>query len=151
MLVTHPVVVGGAVAGVLDILAAFTLSAARGGSPVRVLQGIASGLLGSSAFQGGAATAFLGVTLHFFIAFVAAAVYYGASRVLPILVRRPVVSGLAYGVVVYAVMNLVVLPLSRVNFRTPPSSIVATLVAIHMLCVGLPIALAVRRGSIAAR
>jgi hypothetical protein len=112
-----------------------------------VLQGVASGLLGPSAFQGGAATALLGLVLHFVIAFVAAAMYYAVSRVFPMLVRRAVLCGLAYGVVVYLFMNDVVLPLSRVNFRTPPWYIVAVLVAIHMLFVGLPIALAVRRGS----
>jgi hypothetical protein len=144
--VAHPVIVGGIAAGILDILAAFAFRGAFGGVPPgRVLQGIASGLLGPAAFQGGAATAALGLGLHFFIAFVAAAVYYHASRVLPVLVRRAVLCGLAYGVAVHFVMNEVVLPLSRVNFRTPPWQFVAAMILIHMLCVGLPIALAVRR------
>jgi hypothetical protein len=146
-LIAHPVIVGGTAAGILDILAAFAFRGAFGVAPVRVLQGIASGLLGSSAFQGGAATALVGLALHFLIAFGAAAVYYAASRALPVLVRRPVLCGLAYGVLVHVVMNQVVLPLSRVNFRTPPWSFVAAMVVIHMLFVGLPIALAVRRGS----
>jgi hypothetical protein len=85
--------------------------------------------------------------LHFLIAFTAAAVYYRASRVLPVLVRHAVISGLAYGVMVYVFMNAVVLPLSRVNFGLPPWHVVVTLVVIHMLCVGLPITLAVRRAS----
>ena len=50
---THPVVLGGAAAGVLDIAAAFALRGAFGVPPVRVLQGIASGLLGPPASQGG--------------------------------------------------------------------------------------------------
>ena len=83
--------------------------------------------------------------LHFFIAIVAAAVYYAASRVWTVLTRRFVLCGLAYGVIVYAVMNLVVLPLSRVNFRFPPWQVTAWLIVIHMLCVGLPIAAVVRR------
>lgn len=144
---SHPVVVGGVAAGILDILAAFAFRAAYGVSPVRVLQGIASGLLGPAAFQGGASTALLGLALHFLIAFVAAAVYYAASRVLPVLVERAVLCGLAYGVAVHLFMNQVVLPLSRVNFRTPPWQFVAVMIVIHMLFVGLPIALAVRRGS----
>jgi hypothetical protein len=143
----HTVVVGGIAVGILDILAAFALRGAFGAPPVRVLQGIASGLLGPSAFQGGAATALLGLGLHFVIAFAAAAVYYGASRSLPILVRRAVPCGLAYGVLVHVFMNQIVLPMSRVNFRTPPWQFVAGMILIHMLFVGLPIALAVRRGS----
>ena len=59
----------------------------------------------------------------------------------------PRVCGLAYGVIVHAFMNVVVLPLSRVNFRTPPWQFVAVMVAIHMLFVGLPIALAVKRAA----
>ena len=54
--------------------------------------------------------------MHFLIALVAAAVYYAASRKLGVLLGRPVVSGLLYGVAVYVFMNFnfVVLPLSAV-------------------------------------
>ena len=139
--------IGGTIAGVLDILAAFALSAAYGGSPVRVLQGIASGVLGPAAFTGGAPTALLGLGLHFVIALAAAAIYCAASRVWPILVRRAVACGLAYGVAVYAVMTYVVVPLSRVTPRSSRWQIAAILVAIHMLCIGLPIALATARAA----
>ncbi|HET8678465.1 MAG TPA: hypothetical protein VFO63_21870 [Blastocatellia bacterium] len=139
----HPILLGGAAAGVLDILAAFALRGAYGTPPTRLLQGIASGLLGPSAFEGGAATAALGLALHFLIAFVAAAVYYAASRWWTVLARRPIICGLAYGVLVHVIMNAVVLPLSRVNFRPPPWHFVAAMVVIHMLFVGLPIALTV--------
>jgi hypothetical protein len=138
---------GGALAGTLDILAAFALSASRGGRPVRVLRGIASGLLGPAAMQGGLSTAALGLLLHFCIAFTAAAVYFAASRRISFLVRHAVACGLAYGVVVYLFMNRVVLPLSRVARGTPPLSVVVWLIVIHMFCVGLPIALAVRKGT----
>lgn len=140
----HPIVIGGLAVGVLDILAAFAVRAAFTGTwrPMLLLQGIASGLLGPSAFRGGVKTAALGLLLHFFIAFVAAGVYYVASRRLSLLVRRPIVSGLTYGVIVYVVMNQVVLPLSRVAPRTPRPSVAATLILVHMLFVGLPIALA---------
>jgi hypothetical protein len=139
------VVWAGAAAGALDILAAFAFWATAGVAPSRVLQGVASGLLGREAFRGGAAAAALGLALHFVIAFGAAGVYYAARRWWPILVQRAVLAGLAYGIVVYVVMNRVVLPLSRVSSRTQPWSFVLTMVAIHMVFVGLPIALAVRR------
>lgn len=138
---------GGVLAGTLDILAAFALSASRGGRPIRVLQGIASGLLGPAAMQGGTSTAALGLLLHFAIALTAAAVYFVASRRMPVLVRHASACGLAYGVIVYLFMNHVVLPLSRVTRGNPPLSVVAWLVVIHMFCVGLPIALTVRAAS----
>jgi hypothetical protein len=137
---------GGLAAGALDLAAAFLTSARRGVGPVTVLHSIASGLLGEGAFRGGAPAAALGAVLHFVIAFGAAAVYVAASRKLRVLVERPVLCGLLYGVAVYLFMNLVVLPLSAIPFKMPytPAGITTGLI-IHMLCVGLPIALAARR------
>jgi uncharacterized membrane protein YagU involved in acid resistance len=115
----------------------------RGVSPVRILQSVASGLLGAAAYEGGAGTAALGTVLHFFIATVAAAVYYAASRKIAFLARNPVPSGLLYGIAVYLFMNLVVLPLSAVPKRPFVPSL--AMVVIHMLCVGLPIAVVLRQ------
>src|SRR5260370_29308584 len=67
------IAVGGGIAGTLDLLQACMLF----GWDIPLA--IAGGLLGKQAFQGGADTYVLGVLLHFFIAFSAAAVYYGAS------------------------------------------------------------------------
>jgi hypothetical protein len=135
---------GGLAAGALDITAACVFYALRGVAPVRILQSVASGLLGAAAFQGGAATAALGLGLHFTIAFGAAGVYALGRRLLPVLSERLVLSGLAYGVVVYLVMNFVVLPLSAVAVRPFDPKVAVPMVVIHMLFVGLPIALAWR-------
>lgn len=139
------VVLGGLVAGTLDIAAAFVIYGLRGAKPVRILQSIAGGILGAAAFQGGVRTAALGMLLHFFIAFVAAGVYYAASRKVAFLVRRPAISGLLYGVGVYLFMNHVVLPLSAVSKRPFVLGLALVMVLVHMVCVGLPIALVVRR------
>ncbi len=138
------IVLAGLVAGVLDITAAFVTWAPKGVSPVRILQGIASGLLGPSSFSGGAKTALLGLVLHFVIAFSAASVFYIASRRLPTLTQRPFLWGPLYGVAVYTVMYWVVMPLSR--FHRGAFSLTNTVIAIltHIVCVGLPIALVVR-------
>jgi hypothetical protein len=139
---------GGLIAGTLDILAAFISSGLRGVSPTRVLQSIASGLLGADSFKGGFATAVFGLVLHFFIATTATAVYYAASRKLKVLVDRAIVCGLAYAIPVYLVMNHIVLPLSAIPFRVSHTlGHVATALLILMFCVGLPIALVVRRYS----
>jgi len=65
----------GLLAGVLDITAAFVTWVPQGVPPVRILQGIASGLLGPQAFKEGIQTALLGGALHFLIALSAAAVF----------------------------------------------------------------------------
>ena len=139
---------GGLLAGVGDITFAFVVSGLRGVGPVRVLQSVAGGLLGAAAREGGLATAALGAALHFLIATAAAAVYWLVSLRLDVLVRRPVVCGLLYGVAVYVFMYFVVLPLSAIYFplSRAPSSILLN-AAGHMLLVGLPIALAARRYS----
>jgi uncharacterized membrane protein YagU involved in acid resistance len=137
---------GGLLAGVMDISAAFVTWGVRGVSPVRILQSIASGLLGASAYQGGLATAALGAALHFLIATTAAAVYILASRKLSFLTQRAVTWGMLYGVTVYLFMYLVVLPLAGIKSRFTISA-VAIAVITHIVCVGLPISLTVRRFS----
>lgn len=144
---SRAIVMGGVLAGILDISAAFVNGGLNGRSPMFVLQSVASGLLGRDSYKGGIKSAALGAVLHFSIAFVACTVYYVASRKIRLLTRRPVVCGLLYGVAVYMFMYLVVLPLRFQRSFVQTLSVVATDVAIHMLCVGLPISLAVRRYS----
>lgn len=136
---------GGFVAGVLDILYACVSQALRGRAPEWTLQTVASGLLGLDAFEGGTATAALGLAAHFVNALGAAFVFYLVSRYWAFLRERPVVSGLIYGPLVYLFMNFVVIPLSAFPYDLsyPPSAFVKGFVS-HALLVGLPIALAVR-------
>lgn len=141
----RPILLAGAAAGALDITAAFATWAPKGVSPVRLLQGIASGLLGAESFRGGAATAALGLAFQFLIATATAAVFFAASRKLPALTRRPLASGALYGIAVYLVMYWIVMPLSR--FHRRPFSWPATVIAVltHVCCVGIPIAVVVGR------
>lgn len=138
---------GGLICGVLDITAAFLVYGMFGAQPIPLLQGIAAGLLGPRAFDGGLATAVLGLLCHFLIAFSAATVYYGISRVLPFVLQYAIAAGALYGVIVYFFMNRVVVPLSAA--RKFPFSLKMMLigVTIHIFCVGLPIAIVARRFS----
>jgi hypothetical protein len=133
--------------GVLDITAALVVYSFFGLKPVPLLQGIASGLLGAQAFQGGLATALLGLLCHFVIAFGAAAVYFGASRGIPFLIQNASVSGALYGVCVYFFMNRIVVPLSAAAKRPFSLKMMVVGIVIHIFCVGLPISLSVRRFS----
>jgi hypothetical protein len=143
---TLPVLTGGFIAGVCDITYAIVFSGFRGVPAERVLQSVASGLLGTKAFEGGASTAVLGLLLHFIIALLLAVIFYGASLLLPALTRHPVVTGACYGFLVFWVMNLVVLPLSafprKVSFVP---IVVITGLIVHMFFIGVPIALATHR------
>ncbi len=144
----QPIFWGGLIAGTLDICAAFLTAWLRAGvSPVRVLHFVASGLIGSAAFSGGAKTAILGLALHFLIATVATVVFYFASRKLRFLIERPVNFGLLYGIAVYLFMTFVVVPLSSAVQRPMTLSNFIIGILTIMFCVGLPIALIVRRFS----
>jgi hypothetical protein len=140
---------GGGIAATLDLSYAIVYSSFRGVPAVRVMQSVASGLIGQPAYDGGAGTAVLGVCLHYLMAFLIAAIFYVASRRLSFMTKRAVISGLVYGTCVYVVMNFVVLPLSA--FPTPmtytPVRVAINVVA-HMILFGLPIALATRVASL---
>jgi hypothetical protein len=134
------IAVGGLIAGTLDLTQACILF----GWDIPLA--IAGGLLGPQAFHGGAATYVLGVCLHFFIALSAATIYYAASRKLVFLREHPLVCGLFFGAAVQEVMNLIVLPLSALHARGPYQLHDLLLgLLVHMVIVGLPISLSVRR------
>src|SRR5438270_6665079 len=84
------IVIAGLIAGILDITSAFVIAELKGMGSIRMLQGIASGLLGSQSFAGGMATAGLGLAIHFLIAFTAASVFYVGSRQISFLTRHAV-------------------------------------------------------------
>jgi hypothetical protein len=130
------------VVGTLDILDAFVFFGLRDVPPMTIAQSIASGLLGQAAYGGGIPTAVLGLVLHFGIAFAIVCVYYATTRWLPALVRKPLVFGPLYGLMVYVVMNYVVVPLSAavVGSGPKPLPVLVNGLLIHMVGVGLPAA-----------
>ncbi|WP_263365965.1 DUF1440 domain-containing protein [Edaphobacter bradus] len=133
------------IAGTLDIADALIFYGLRGAPPIRLLQNIASGILGRAAFSQGLRTAILGLLLHYFIATTVATIYILASRRLP-LMSHPFLFGALYGIAVYLVMNYVVLPLSRIGPRpTPPLIPLINGVAALIFCIGIPVALIARR------
>ena len=138
------ILTAGLICGILDGLSAIAISPLLSSTPLRVFQGIASGLLGRRAFQGGAVTIALGVLLHFVVAFGASAVYYCASRFLDFLIDHALLYGILYGITIHLFMTFVVIPLSAIGRRpfVPRSFIALTLV--HMIIVGPSISLTIR-------
>ena len=103
------ILLGGFIAGTIDIGAAALINLL---SPLVILHFIAGGILGKAALAGGAPVLLLGLVLQGAMSLLIAAVYVVACGWLPILRRRWVGGGLAYGVVIFLVMNYVVVPLS---------------------------------------
>jgi hypothetical protein len=140
-------ITGWLIAGTFDITYAITYSFLRRGvAPSRVLQSVASGALGPSAYQGGASTAALGLAFHYLFAFIFTCAFFLAASRLSGLARRPIVSGVVYGIGIFAVMNYIVIPLSRIGPRPTPAMLaVLPEILVHMFLIGVPIALAARR------
>jgi hypothetical protein len=134
--------VGGTIAGGLDLISAFLT---YGWGVPRV---IAAGLLGRQAIHGGSGPWVLGVFLEFFIAVSAAAIYCLSSNRLKFLKDNFIICGLFYGVAVYLVMNLIVLPLCALHATGPYGlrDMIQGLL-VHMLLIGLPISFSAWRFS----
>jgi hypothetical protein len=146
----------GALVGVLDITAAcIQVYIASGMIPIRLLQGVAGGLLGRGSYNGGFATAALGLLMHFTMALIVATIFYALSRrvfSLPKKLLGVVIVGLLYGAAVFAVNNFGTAPLlswvrslylhTPVLFKPPMGW---SQLFIHLFCVGLPIALVMHR------
>jgi uncharacterized membrane protein YagU involved in acid resistance len=144
--------VGGSIAGALDILFAIISAGYSGVSPTQVLHSIASGALGKAAFSGGMPVAALGLALHFLLSFAWAGLFLVAAGRAPVLTRRPLISAIAFGLVVFVLMRCVVLPLSAfplpLGFKLPGAAL--DLLS-HMFLFGLPIAMAARRAMVAGK
>lgn len=142
-----PVLAGGLVAGTLDITYACVFWAIRRGTPpLRIFQSVAKGVLGPPTFEGGAATAALGLFLHYFIAVTMSVAFYLVARRWTTLVERPVLFGAAYGLVLYAVMTYIVVPLSLARGGGSGGALwVGLSIVAHALLIGVPIALFARR------
>jgi hypothetical protein len=133
------------IGGALDILAALTIyPAIYGAKPLRILQSIASGVQGPAAYQGGTASAALGLGLHFLIALAAGFVLTVAMARVEILRRYTLVTGAGFGVAVYFFMQKIVLPLSNAAASQPDMKAMSIGLAIHIFLFGVPMALAVR-------
>src|SRR5438477_3192122 len=113
-------------AGCLDLLRAISVYSLimQRVTTMRLLQGIARGVLGSSAYEGGVATALVGVALHFTIALCFTVFYFFIFPFIPFLKKQRIISGLLYGIFVWCIMNLAVLPLLHIaNIPTKCDSI----------------------------
>src|ERR1700722_14905322 len=107
---------GGLIAGTIDVGAATLINWVN---PIVILHAIASGVLGRASFFEGTPSAILGIVLQWAMSLVIAAIYVMACRSLPVLARRWVVGGLAYGVVIFFVMNFAVVRLSMAIAQPP--------------------------------
>jgi hypothetical protein len=139
------ILIGGALAGLGDI----TYAIIHYGMPPanlpaeRVLQSVAAGLVGpEQARAGGWGTAALGLTAHFSIAIIMAAVFNAAALFVPLLKKLWFVTGPLYGLGLLFVMNYVVVPYSATgrSAALPQGDYLYGAIFAHVVLVGLVIA-----------
>ena len=137
----------GFLAGVLDGLSAVVNHLIQGGrAPQRIFKYIASGVLGPSALAGGTMMVVTGVCFHMAIAMMWTIIFFLVAQRLAVLRRHAVAVAVGYGLFVWCVMNLVVLPLSRVpqpKSFNPTQAIIGALTLVAFI--GFPISLGARR------
>ena len=141
--------IGGLITGTLHViiqaLGVFVLIV-KSSTFMVALQYVASGVLGDAAYAGGLATALLGFILEFVMTTIIAGVFiFSASRI-ALLQKNLIAGSLLYGFGVFIVMNFVVLPLSAAQILPPPPPwFLIEIILEHMLLIGLPLGILVRR------
>ena len=139
-----PMLLATLVCGTLDILLAVLLTLWRGREPAAMLRYVASGPF-PPATDWGAAGSVLGLATHFTLMAIMVAIFMLAVRQLPRLLDSPAVAGVAYGLITYVAMNLIIVPL-RFPAAWPPSALsIGTQLFAHIVLVGLPTAFIARR------
>lgn len=142
----RPVIIAWLLAGTLDGAAAVIqfLIISGGGNPIRVFQYIASGVFGRAAFDT-QAMAFWGIAFHYFIALCWTLFFFLLYPKVSLLRRNTPATVAAYGVLVWMVMNLIVLPISNVPLGqfNLTRAIVGALILI--VCVALPVIVVTRK------
>jgi hypothetical protein len=131
----------GLIVGTLDILSAFIYYYIKSGKTnfLVIFKFIASGLFGKAAGDGGVAMILAGLILHYAIAFSFTIFFFWLYPKMNVLSKNRIVTGIVYGLFVWAVMNLVVVPLSNTVHR--PFKIEGALInmGILIVCIGLPL------------
>jgi hypothetical protein len=133
------------IAGSLDLGAALAFFLSRGNRNAgMLLRYIASAVFGAKAFSAGSRMVVLGICFHFFIAFCWVRLYFGVYPLIARFGTGIFVDAVVYGLIVWCVMNLVVLRLSKAVPRPFSLSFAVVNILILIVVIGLPCAYAVR-------
>lgn len=132
----------GLIAGILDAIAGvivyfiyFKLN------PLQVLQFIASGVYGPTSINGGVLMIVAGLFFHFVIAYVVAIIYFYAYPKISVLSKYKVASGLIFGLGIWLVMNLLIIPVTNIPKGPFDGGLAVVGIIWHMVLVGLPISI----------
>lgn len=141
-LLTRYILIAWLIAGTMDITAACTqYYIVTGKGPEGVLRYVASALLGKGATNGGIETPLLGLLLHYLVALIWTVIFFLLYPRLKFMQINKWITGLVYGMVVWAIMNRVVVPITAAHTGPFVLKKAAIAMGILMVCIGLPISL----------
>lgn len=131
----------GLLVGILDIAAALTnYVISSGKNPLIVLKYIASAVVGTAAFAGGVEMVLLGLVFHFIIAMSFTVLFFLLYPTIKSFISNKILLGVLYGIFIWLVMNLGILPLTNVT-RGPFNPVQAIIGALILVgAIGLPLA-----------
>ena len=130
----------GLLAGSLDILSACLHAyIVRGTNPIIVLRFIASAAIGKEAFAGGWAMPVLGLLFHFIIAYSFTVLFFLVYPYIKLMSKSIVLTAIVYGMFIFIVMNLLVLPLTKIPRATFHFDKAAIATGILIIAIGLPL------------
>jgi uncharacterized membrane protein YagU involved in acid resistance len=136
------ILLAGLLVGSLDIIAAIVnFYSKTGKNPQIVLKYIASAVVGKEAFSGGMEMSALGLAIHFLIAFVWTIIFF---IIRPVTIS-PIVTGIVYGIFIWALMSLAVLPMTKVAGETINIKDAITAALILIGAIGLPLSFIAHR------
>lgn len=129
------------VAGTLDMLGALLVYTVilKKTTADKLLRGIASGIFKKQATTGGNEMLVYGVLFHYIIAFAFTIFFFIIFPYIPFLRKQKIIGGLLYGAFIWALMNVIVLPI--VFPQRPPITLQPALIgaSILMVMIGLPL------------
>ena len=140
---TKTILLIGIIAGTLDILAAFIVYAQilKLTTPIQMLSNIARTAVSKTLIENEKILALIGLLFHYIIAYCFATLYFLIYPRIKFLRKSSIVSGLLYGIFVWVIMNLIVLPLTGSKFGPFPLIPLLRTIIILIVCIGLPIAI----------
>jgi hypothetical protein len=134
------ILLAGVIAGALDAAAAIIdFYVATGKGPARIFVYIASGVFGKQNDLSTQSMVIFGVLFHFMVAIIFSAFYFWIYPLAQFLRSNKVISAVLYGIFVWLVMNLLVVPLSITHTWTFKLINVLKAAIILIVCVGVPI------------
>ena len=130
-------------AGTLDICSALiSVRLHSGKSPIIVFNYIASAVFGKEeAYAGGTPMIIAGLLFHYLVALIFTVIFFLLYPGIYPVLKNKFVAGILYGLFVWCVMNLVVVPLTRIPSRHITFSGALENILILMLAIGLPVSL----------